>query len=246
MFCPDKGELNEFVDGMVRRYQAGDQNALDDIYEHLSQFCLRVISKTCGKYINPDDEKAGIISNVIMDALDKYNIDRGSFMVYLGQVIRNRTIDELRKEKRSPSIALSPLDTEIMIPGSEKVFIEDIIDDMARKQEIRTYAELLAGFALNLEQLAKVSPRHSKTRQQTQRAAWLIAKNNELRSYLLTKGVLPHKLLEEKFQFNRSILDRYRKYIIAVALIHIYDLGYIKPYVSPVVKEGETWLELKG
>ena len=246
MIRPNKNEINALVRSCVQRYQAGDKNALDDVYEHLSQFCLRVISKTCSKYINPNDEEAGIIANVILDALEKYHFDRGSFMVYLGQAVRNRTIDGLRKEKRIPSVTVYSLDADIMPSGTEKVFFEDIIDDIARKQEIHVFEQLLASFELSSGELVNVSPRQSKTREQAQRAAWLIAQDSELSSYLIAKGMLPHKVLEEKFNLNRGILDRYRKYIIAAVLIHVNDLGYLKPYVLPVLEGGEQWHELKG
>jgi len=245
MDCPDKIQINDLVKISVQRYQAGEKEALDDIYQHLTQFCLRVISKTCGKYINPDDDEAGIISNVILDALDKYNFDRGSFTVYLGQAVRNRTIDELRKEKRRPSVTVSSLDTDILSSRTEEAVFEDIIDDIARKQEIQAFEQLLVPFELDFGELVNVSPRQSKTRVQAQRAAWLIAQDSELSSYVITKGMLPHKLLEKKFNLNRSILDRYRKYIIAAMLIHVHSLGYLKPYVLPVLEEGEQWLELK-
>lgn len=231
MFFRGKDEIKDLVSGCVQKYQAGDKNALDSIYENLSQFCRKVISKTRGKYINPDDEEAGMISNVILDAVEKYNVDRGSFMVYLGQAVRNRTVDELRKEKRTPAVTVS---FDNMSPGIEENYFEDFIDDIARKQEIQAFEQLLAGFAVNFRDLASISPRHTKTREQALRAAWLIAQDNELSSYLITKGTLPQRHLEEKFNLNRSMLERYRKYIIAVVLIHVNDLGYLKQYVLPV------------
>lgn len=246
MFGQGKDDINNLINICIQRYQAGDQNALDDVYDHISQFCLRVISKTCGKYINPDDDVAAIIPNVILDVLDKYNSERGSFMVYLGQAIRNRTIDGLRREKRSPSIPFSHLDRDILMVGMDDVFFEDIIDDIARKQEIKEFEILLAKFDLNFGVLANVSPRQSKTREQAQRAAWVIAHDPELSAHLISKGMLPHKILEERFQMNRNILDRYRKYIIAAVLIHVYDLNYLKPYVLPAPREGEQWLESKA
>ncbi|MEA4925049.1 MAG: hypothetical protein VB084_07005 [Syntrophomonadaceae bacterium] len=230
MFFRGKDEIKDLVSSCVQSYQAGDKNALDSIYEELSQFCRKVISKTRGKYINPDDEEAGMISNVILDAVDKYDVDRGPFMVYLGQAVRNRTVDELRKEKRSPAVTVS---YDNLSPGFEENYFEDIIDDIARKQEIQEFERLLAGFALNFGDLVNISPRHTKTREQALRAAWLIAQDSELSSYLINKGTLPQKHLEEKFNLNRSLLERYRKYIIAVVLIHIYDFGYLKPYVLP-------------
>jgi hypothetical protein len=230
MLFRGRDEIEGLVSDCVQRYQAGDKNALDSIYEHLLQFCRKVISRTRGKYIKPDDEEAGIISHVILDAADKYKFERGPFLVYLGQAVRNRTVDVLRKEKRSPAVTVS---FDNLSPFLEENNFEDIIDDIARKQEIDTFQRLLMDFALNFGDLVNISPRHTRTREQALQAAWIIAHDSELCSYLLDKGTLPQKQLEEKYNLNRSLLERYRKYIIAVVLIHVYDFGYLKPYVLP-------------
>lgn len=246
MIDPGKNAINDCVDRCVQRFQAGEGNALDEIYDYLVQFCLRVIAKTCGKYIDSGDEEAAIIPDVILNVLDKYASDRGPFMMYLGQAVKNRTIDELRRKKRKPGLVLFRTETEFLATEIETVFFEDIIDDIARKQEIKTLTQLLAKFDLTFGMLADGSPRQARTREEAQRAALIIAQDQELSSYLTTKGMLPHKILEEQYHLNRNILDRYRKYIIAAVLIHINDLGYLKPYVVPQPRRGEKWLETKA
>jgi len=246
MFCPEKNEINDVVNKCINKYQAGDQSALEYVYDDLLIFCVRVISKTCGRYINRDDEEAGIIPNVMLDVLEKYDSGRGSFMVYLGQAVRNRTIDRMRKEKRMSSIPISSLDAEFKEPSIDNVYFENIIDDIARRQEILKFKKLLADFNLGFEELAQVSPRQAKTREKAQLAAWLIAQDSDLKAFLLKKRVLPNKVLEEKYNINRSILDRYRKYIIAAVLIIVNDFSYLKPYVLPVQREVSQWHELKG
>jgi len=225
----------------VQRYQAGEINALDDIYDYLYQFCLRVIAKTTGKYINSEDEAAGIISGVVLDALDKYDPGKGTFTVYLGQSVRNRTIDVMRKEKRNPSIPFSTLGDDFRETAIDGEFYENIIDDIARKQEIVKLAGILREFQLSFEDLAASSPRQAKTREKAQLAAHLIARDAEMTNYLLRRKTLPNKILEEQHFINRSILDRYRKYIVAAALIIINDLDFLKPYVLPNAGEGNGW-----
>lgn len=83
MIDPGKNAINDLVDKCVQRFQAGEEHALDEIYDYLVQFGLRVIAKTCGKYIDSGDEEAAIIPDVILNVLDKYSSDRGSFMMYL-------------------------------------------------------------------------------------------------------------------------------------------------------------------
>jgi len=235
MQVPQQNDMKEMVEDSVLRYQAGDLGALDNIYSQLTTFCLRVISKTSGKYVKADDDEAAVIPHVILDVLDKYDTERGTFLVYLGRSIRNRIIDEARKSKRSPSIPFSSLSEE-QLPYLEKAdtaFYENIIDDLARRQEILEFETLLSEFEITFNELAKICPRQPKTRSQAQRAARLLAQDQDLCSYLLRKKMLPNKELEDKYLINRQILDRYRKYIIATVLIIVNDFGCLKEYVLP-------------
>ncbi|NLN88083.1 MAG: hypothetical protein GX133_10885 [Syntrophomonadaceae bacterium] len=237
----EQEELKDLVSNAIQRYKSGDKNALDDVYHHLVQFCLRVISKTRGKYINANDDEAAIVPNVILDALDKYDPEQGSFMCYLGQATRNRTIDGLRREWRNPVARPISLDPDFFQTCNESEFFEDMIDDMARRHELETYEKLLGSFNLSMTTLADISPRRPSTREQARRAAWVIAQDREASTYLLNKGMLPHKILEQRFHITRSILERYRKFIIAVVLVYAYDLSYIKPYVTPAFQEESPW-----
>ena len=239
MSLPEKNEINQLIDTCVQRYQAGDKGALDDVYEHLAAFCLRVISKTCGKYVKMDDEEASIIPHVILDVLEKYNPERGPFLVYLGRALRNRAIDGARKAKRNPSIPMSSLNSDQaqLLEPADTSFFESIIDDIARRQEIENFEKLLTEFAMSFRDLAQVSPRQNKTRILAQQAAWVIAQDQGLSAYLLQKKMLPNKVLEDKHGVNRQILDRYRKYIIATVLIIVNDFAYLKPYVLPAERE---------
>ncbi len=235
MSVPGPSELDKIVSTAWKRYQDGDNTAIDDVYDYLLPFCLRVCSKTCGKYISTDDEEASIARLAIIEAFDKYNPDRGRFLVYLGQVIKNRIIDFKRSEQKRVTIPFSLLSKEIksnaeLIDGS---FVEDIIDDLVRKQEIEQFKDILGKFNISFNELASSGPRQQKTREKVKEIAWLIANDKELAHFLIEKRMLPIKILEDKCSVNRKIMDRYRKFIIANVLIIVYDFSYLKPYVLP-------------
>ncbi|NLV22388.1 MAG: RNA polymerase subunit sigma, partial [Syntrophomonadaceae bacterium] len=79
-----------------------------------------------------------------------------------------------------------------------------------------------------------LSPQQNKTRQSAQNIAGIIAADEALQSYLLRKKALPLKELEENWQINRKLADRYRKYIIMVVLIYINDFPLLKDYILPM------------
>ncbi len=238
MSSPGGKLLDSKIAEALVRYQAGDKLAIENIYDDLLPFCLRVASKTCNRYITIQDEESSIAQIAILEAFDKYQPDRGSFYYFLGQVIRNRIIDYKRRETKSRTISFSDLgdNKDTYIEPVDDDYFEKILDDLDRQQEIEKFKNMLGEFQISFEDLYKVSPRHSGAREKAMKVAGLIAQSSELSEHLLMKKSLPARVLEEKFDINHKLLDRYRKYIIAGVLILKYEFSYLKPYVLPLAR----------
>lgn len=236
MYSPDKTELDLLLVQACKDYQAGNMAALDHVFDLLMPFCLRVCSKTCGCYISEYDEEASIARMAIIESMEKYDPDRGSFIFYLGQVIHHRLLDFKRKEKKHRLITFSSLlhtgttQTEMI----DNHFFEEVLDDLARKQEITRLEELLREFNIGFSDLVKGSPRQVRSKHHANQIAALIVRQPELNSVLLEKKVLPMKELETQWKVNRKLADRYRKYIIAAVLIQLNDLPYLRSYLLPL------------
>jgi len=238
MSSPGGNLQNINIAETLAKYKDGDKQAFEDIYEMLLPFCLRVAAKTCNRYITIQDEEASIAQISIMEAFEKYQPDRGSFYAYLGQVIRNRIIDYKRRENRSPAIPFSDLEAN-QSGYSEQMdddYFEKILDDLDRQREIDKFKKMLGEYQISFEDLYKASPRQSGAREKAIHVAGLIAASREMSDHLLVKKSLPAKILEEKFNINHKLLDRYRKYIIAGVLILKYEFSHLKTYVLPLVR----------
>ncbi len=230
-------KLEIIVYGGWEEYSAGNVNAIEEIYADLMPFCLRVCSKICGRYISEEDEESSIARLSILEAFDTYDPEKGKIVFYLGRVIRNRVIDFKRREKKRQAISIWDWQNkQNSIEIADNNSIEDIIDGMARKQEIERFSHILESYDIRFDELAKGSPKHNKTREKAKEIALKIASEGDYRLYLLNNKKLPIKMLEEKEMLSRKLLDRYRRYIIANALIIIHDLSYLKPYV--ILSEG--------
>ena len=236
MSSPGGKLLNSRIAEALERYQIGDERAIENVYDDLLPFCLRVASKTCNRYITIQDEEASIAQISIMEAFEKYQADRGSFYSFLGQIIRNRIIDYKRRETKSQTIPFSDLgdNKDAYSEPMDEDYFEKILDDLDRQQEIEKFKNMLSEYQISFEDLYKVSPRHSGAREKAMKVAGLIAQSSELSEHLLVKKSLPARVLEEKFDINHKLLDRYRKYIIAGVLILKYEFSYLKPYVLPL------------
>lgn len=212
-------------------YDAGNTNAIEDIYHELIPFCLRVCSKVCGRFINDNDEESSIAHLSILEAFSSYDPNKGKILVYLARVIRNRIIDFKRSEKKKQFLSLWEVDAALPIIQERQ--IDDIVEELARKQEIESLGQLLQAYNIKFSDLPRSSPRHNKTREEAKKISLKIASEPLYQSYLLEKKQLPIKMLEEREMINRKLVDRYRRYIIANALIIIYDFSYLKSYVLP-------------
>jgi len=235
MSVSKSSELDEKLVDAWKKYREGDSRAVDDVYDSVFPFCLRICSRICREYINDSDEEASIARLAMMEAFDNYNPERGKFLVYLGQVIKSRIIDYKRSQKKRRAIPLSLLSRELT-DGNLEIndrLIDDIIDDLARKQEIETFKSILGKFKISFGDLANSSPRQQRSRQKAKEIAWLLAGDMELSRFLIEKNMLPGKLLQHKYRVDKKYLEKYRKFIISVAIIIIYDLFYLKPYVWP-------------
>lgn len=214
-----------------KEYDAGNINAIEDIYPELIPFCLRVCSKVCGRFINDNDEESSIARLSILEAFASYDPNKGKILVYLARVIRNRIIDFKRSEKKKQAFSLWELEAGLPIVQDRQ--IDDIVDELARKQEIDGFSLILQAYNISFGELARCSPRQNKTREAAKRIALKIASEPQYKSHLLEKKQLPIKLLEEREMVSRKLVDKYRRYIIANALIIIYDFSYLKSYVLP-------------
>lgn len=244
MSSPEGKLLENKINQALERYLAGDGSAIEDIYNDLLPFCLRVASKTCNRYISIQDEEASIAQISIMEACQKYNPERGSFHAFLGQVIRHRIIDYKRRENKHRTVNFSDLgeNKDSYQEPVDDDYFESILDDLVRQQEIDRFKSLLGEYQISFEDLCKVSPKYSKAREKAIKVTCLIAQSQELSEHLLAKKSLPASVLVEKFNVSNKFLDRYRKYIIAGVLVLKYELSYLKPYVIPLTRGKHKWL----
>ncbi|MGI5878994.1 MAG: sigma factor [Syntrophomonadaceae bacterium] len=243
MYSPEQTSLSSMLDQVWKDYHNGDKEALDNIYEHLMPFCLRVSSKTCGRYISDHDEEASIARLAIIETLEKYDPDKGSGLVFLGQTIRTRIIDYKRKEKKHSLLPVTFLtrNGSSLTGDVEECFFEEILDDLARSQEIEKLKSILGEFNIGFEELVQVSPRQTRSRQNVNRIIDIIVADDELSSYLMEKKMLPMKDMEETWQVNRKLADRYRKYIITAVIIQLNDFPYLRSFILPEARGEQKW-----
>ena len=158
-------ELETIARHTWQDYHSGNKAALSDFYSNVMPFCLRVSSKTCGKYIDEFDEEASITRLALIEAFEKYNPQRGSILFYLAQVVRSRIIDYQRREKRRP-IPISVLSQKEYseIAAIKENQVEEILEDISRQEEINRFRTLLSEFDIDFVDLVDNGPKQARAR----------------------------------------------------------------------------------
>ncbi|MGE5416443.1 MAG: sigma factor [Acidobacteriota bacterium] len=225
-------------------FRAGNQTFIEELMRQLIPFGLRVASKTTGRFISESDEEAGIVHTALLEAIDKYEIDKGSFILYLGRVIHHRIIDYKRREKSSRFAFIADLGERIGLSAVTDDSFQVILEDIDRKQQVIALVRVLNEYDLSLSDLAKSNPRQFAAREKAKEVGCYIASNSELSEYFIKNKALPLKSLEEKLKYNRKFLERNRKFIVAITLILIGDYPMLREYAMPwmrrVRKDGDN------
>jgi RNA polymerase sigma factor len=225
---------------LIRRAQAGDGSARDDLIARYEPLILRMASRAVGRYVRKgQDEEASIALLAFNEAITSFDPERGrGFVRFAEQVIRRRLVDHYRRQRR-PEIVMSDLEEEDeegrpYIPILAQAAIErdrQESEAATRREEIREFETRLRQYGLSLEELARICPRHEDSRRSAMAVGRMVAEDPDLSAHLTTRRELPMKALEERVSVSRKTLERQRKYIIAVAVLASGEFPHLHDYL---------------
>ncbi|MBC2727417.1 RNA polymerase sigma-I factor [Desulfosporosinus sp.] len=206
--------------------KSGDPLVREELIRSHKAFIARVSSKICSRYLTWDnDDELSIALLAFNEAIDSFDPHGGaSFHSFVQMVIRRRLVDYFRKEGKHQHLSLSPMNLE-----DEELSRYDLDTSLEHYQEnenqevfaqvVENYVRVLCDYNVTLDDLIKVSPKHSDSKQTLIRAALVLSHNPRLMAHLQKHRLLPIKELELLTGIKRKVLEKGRKYLIALALI---------------------------
>lgn len=206
----------------------GEKNKL---ISEFKPFIASVVQKKTGKFVEygTDDELSSALS-AFNEAIDTYNIKKGKFLSFARMVINLRLIDFYRSAKKGQTISLDGDIDESVAKIIDKKSVEQFRifnEDEDLKLEVIEYSQILRGWNINLESLAKVSPKQSQLREEYKKAARTIADNPLLLEELMKNKRIPVKELEKLTGLHHKKIERGRIYIIAIVLAVLKNFSYL-------------------
>lgn len=196
--------------------------ALEDLIKSQEGFIIKAASRTSKHYITKSDDEWSIALSAFAEAVEKYELEKGSFLAFAELLIRRRLIDWFRINGRY----------------NEEIHVKDIENepDTSREtEELRLEIAALEGvikqYGISFMDLADASPKAQKTRDACRKAINWMVSNPIIIGQMKESCQLPIKIIESNSGVPRKILERHRKYIIAVVEILTGDYPWLNEYV---------------
>ncbi|MCI3919121.1 RNA polymerase sigma-I factor [Paenibacillus sp. TRM 82003] len=243
------------LEAEIERIRSGDEPLRGDVLRRYQPYVAKTASRFCKRYIHPEsDDEFSIALSAFNEAIDAYDASAGrAFLSFAETVIRRRLTDYVRKEGRHASVvpqsAFEAEDEEgdVYDPVANEASVDRYRLDREneeRKLEIEALSRELSAYGITFADLVEGSPKHEDTRRTFIGIGATISRVPELFEPLQAKKSLPLKELSNYVDVSRKTLERGRKYIIAVALIHLGQYphlqGFVAPFPSTSVGAGAT------
>lgn len=221
-------------------------SVLETLIKQQEFYILKCASKTCHRYITKSDDEWSIALMAFTQAIQSYDLTKGSFASFADLVIKRRLIDYIKSQtKYNSEVTVDPIafdtepeedapDASIRIAVAEQVSRQDNND---LKYEIEAANMSFSEYGFSFFDLSECSPRALKTKKACAEAVNYMLRNEPSIKELRTTKQLPLKIIEKNTHIPRKILERHRKYIIAAIEILSGEYPYLSDYMRYIREE---------
>ena len=232
------------IEVRVLAVQDGNDNERNQLLGEYAPFIKKVLSQHLGRFIEEENDvyySVGLMA--FNEAIDHYARERGAFLTFATTVIRNRAVDQFRKEKnQNIEMPFSSLDGSDDADRASKIdhFRSDEGPEanFVIREEMQMLVQRLNLMGISMDDLIAGAPKHEDTRRNAVKIARFLYEHAELRKKVFRTRRMPAQELRREFNATKKILDRSRKFILAVMLILDSDLDTMKHYIQSIEKEG--------
>jgi len=216
-----------------------NEDEINRFVEEYKPFIAACAQKVSGRYMSyGTDDELSIAMIAFVEAIRSFEQSKGDFFSFSRKVIKRRLIDYYRAENRhrnevSLNKYIDEQDEEFDLSSMEAIKIcSDEKLALYRRLELEELGKELATWNISYADLSRASPKHRKKREQCNELAAIIISRHELMEQVLVKKYLPVAELEKLSGLPRKMIERYRKYIIALVVIATGDYQYIRDYIK--------------
>jgi RNA polymerase sigma factor len=193
------------------------------------------------RYISKSNDELSIAMAAFSESVSAFDASRGLFLPFAAIVIKRRLIDYSRSQSRLKA----EISTSFLSESDDEIATLDIPDDSQQQAEpIKLEIDALNGelstYHIDFMELIIDSPKAEKTKRTCATAINFILNSPDVRRKMQLHRILPLTEIATHCLIPRKILERHRKYIVAVVEILANDYPYLAEYVSCIRKEQQS------
>jgi RNA polymerase sigma factor len=218
---------------------AEDERAREELILRQEKNILRIASRAKHRFVTKSDDEWSIALYAFSRAIDTYRSGRGAFLPYAETLIRRSLIDAHRAEAkfaREVSVAPASFEGESE-DGAPNPVLAAVARtsvraaDTALQDEILAANEELSKFGFRFFDLTDCSPNREHTKQACLRAAEALLTQDEDVVRMKKSRQLPVRVLVQRYGMPKKLVERYRKYIIAMVVIRSGDYPALNGFI---------------
>lgn len=205
-----------------------DQAAINELIKDYDHFILSVVSKIKNAYIQiENDEAYSVALMAFVEAIERYDIDKGPFLPFCKLVISSRVKNQLSQENKHHHLNLEDHANDLI-----DLDVSPISTDLSLEEEIQQFEKMLLHYDIPFSDLIDNAPKHQDTKRIVIEAAQKTFKSEDLMAFLHDKRRLPITEIAKRFFVSVKTLKSYKTYIIAILMILENDLVQIKDWIG--------------
>ena len=195
--------------------------------------------------IEGQDDELGIAMFAFYESILSYEQSKGAFFSLAAMHIKHRLIDFYRKENRHNNII--SLDAPSVSGDDSSAIMDDIADSSddiayvternASQAEIEKYTAELSMFGISLSEVAETCPKQERTLLSCLKVLNTAKQHPELIDIMLSTNKLPISKLSSYSNVDSKILERHRRYIIAIILAYTNGFDLIREHINALRTE---------
>lgn len=212
-------------------------------------FILGCASKSLKRFVRDTDDEWSVALIAFHEAVRVYDPAKGEFGSFAGIVIKRRLMDEERRRLAheveipvGPSVLSGEYEDDEEEDGDEQIAgrikhgggmeSRETAGSTPLQDEIEAIQSILGGYGFSFYDLADCSPKSRKTREACKIAVKLLLEREDLFGNMQRGRNLPIRELCDKSGLSRKLIDRHRRYIIAVAELMKGDFPLLREYIK--------------
>jgi RNA polymerase sigma factor len=223
-----------------------DRKVLEQLLQQNERFIVKCAYSVTHKYLQKSDDEWSIAMFGFTQAVEGYQLDKGSFYSFADLVIRRKLIDFYREQRKyDAEVLVNPIvfdteqdsddDNSAVLNAVAKQLVKE--EDTSVKLEIEAIHGVLSNYGFSFFDLVDCSPKTAKTKACCAKAVAYMLQNPLLIQDLRERKMLSIKIIEKNAKVPRKLLERYRKYIITTVEILSGEYPLIAEYLQYMRKE---------